>query len=324
MPTTGGTMQPFGVRAIAGKLSVRSGTEVLLTAVLCVGQLVADIVARPVDSLPHPGRTDLVESLQLIAGGSAANTAGVLAKFGVDASVAGLVGKDALGDAVLADLVALGVNVTRVLRSSDVPTSAVIVVVDSSGERSFIYRIGGNERLSNEHIADSAFDEAEWAQVGGAMKLVRLDLGSLMCRAKRAGCVTSLDTDWDASGQWLSRLDGALEHVDYLMTNEEEGSMLAGVEDPLEAGGFLLARGPRAVIIKRGRSGCTLVMGTGCVDYPTHPVDVVDTTCAGDSFAAGFICGISRGPGIEGAVRLANAAGALISSPPQFFFAYAS
>ena len=58
-------------------------------SILCIGQLVADVVVRPVDALPHPGRTDVVEDLQLLSGGCASNTAAVLAKLGAKVGIAG-------------------------------------------------------------------------------------------------------------------------------------------------------------------------------------------------------------------------------------------
>ena len=82
-------------------------------SILCIGQLVADIVVRPVARLPVSGRTDLVEDLQLLSGGCAANTAAVLAKLGADTRLAALIGRDGLGDAVLADLKAAGCASTR-------------------------------------------------------------------------------------------------------------------------------------------------------------------------------------------------------------------
>ena len=80
-------------------------------SILCVGQLVADIVVRPVNRLPHPGRTEPVEEVELLSGGCAANTAAVLAKLGAETRLAALVGRDTQGDAALADVAAAGVIV---------------------------------------------------------------------------------------------------------------------------------------------------------------------------------------------------------------------
>src|SRR5512135_117044 len=114
-------------------------------SIVCVGQLVADIVVRPVEALPFPGRTTPVEELELLSGGCAANTAAVLAKLGADARLVALIGRDSFGDAALADQVKAGVNVEAVTRESGVATSVAIVLVDSRGQRSFYYRAGSLE-----------------------------------------------------------------------------------------------------------------------------------------------------------------------------------
>lgn len=283
-------------------------------SILCVGQLVADIVVRPVGRWPVPGRTELVEDLQLLAGGCAANTAAVLAKLGANVRLAGMIGQDALGDAVLAELKTTGMCLEAVARKAGVPTSAAIVLVSDDGERSFFYRNGGNELLANSHVADSSLKAASLVHVGGALKLLSLDLAELMSRAKSFGCTTSLDTDWDVHDNWMERLAGALPRIDYLMTNEEEAARLTGKEVPGGAARDLLARGPQAVVIKRGRQGAMLATRSGITEFPAYRVEVQDTTCAGDSFAAGFLLGVSRGWPLDESLTLANATGALCTT----------
>ena len=227
-------------------------------SVLCIGQLVADIIVRPVNGLPHPGRTDLVQDLQVSSGGGAANTAAVLAKLGMQVRLAALIGEDFLGDAALADLKQAGLALDAVVRSSAVATSAVIVLISSAGERSFLYRGGGNEQLANSHLPDAVLKSAGIIHVGGALKMLGLDLEQLFIRAKSFGAITSLDTDWDPNGFWMKRLREALPKTDYLFTNQEEASMLSGKEDPREAARELLAHGAQVVIVKRGEHGAML------------------------------------------------------------------
>jgi sugar/nucleoside kinase (ribokinase family) len=283
-------------------------------SILCVGQLVADVVLRPVEKLPYPGRTEPVEDLDLVSGGCAANTAAVLAKLGVETRLVALIGKDAFGDAALADQRRAGVKVDAVIREAEWPTSAAIVLVDGAGQRSFFYRAGGCENLANRHVADDVLRACRVVHVGGAMKMLNLDLAELMGRAKSFGCVTSLDTDWDIYGNWMRKLEGALPHIDYLITNEEEAVMLAGQVDPRDAARALLACGPKAVAVKRGELGAMLATPSGLSDFAAYRVDVRDTTCAGDAFAAGLLLGVSLGRPIEESVRLANAAGALCTT----------
>jgi len=282
--------------------------------ILCVGQLVADIVVRPVEKLPYPGRTEPVEELDLLSGGCAANTAAVLAKLGVETRLAALIGLDSFGDAALADQRKAGVNVDAVRREAEWPTSVAIVLVDRAGQRSFYYRAGGCEKLANHHVADDILKAARVVHVGGAMKMLNLDLAELMGRAKSFGCVTSLDTDWDIYGNWMRKLEGALPKIDYLITNEEEAAMLAGKEDPRKAARALLTYGPKAVAVKRGERGAMLATKEGVSDFAAYRVNVLDTTCAGDAFAAGFLLGVSLSRPLEESVRLGNAAGALCTT----------
>jgi len=277
-------------------------------AILCVGQYVADIVVRPVGGLPAPGTAAPVEEVELLSGGCAANTAAVLAKLGADARLAALIGRDALGDAALQKA---GVDVEAVTRDAGAPTSAAIVLVDAAGGRSFFYRSGGNELLANRHVADATIRAAAIVHVGGGLKLIHLDLAELMRRAKSFGAVTSLDTDWDIFANWLARLRDALPMIDYLMTNEEEATLLTGKDDPGEAARDLLARGAKAVVIKRGEHGALLATESGVSEFPAYRVEVRDTTCAGDAFAGGFLFGVSQSMALDESVRLGNAAGAL-------------
>jgi sugar/nucleoside kinase (ribokinase family) len=200
------------------------------------------------------------------------------------------------------------------VRSSADPTSAVIVLISSDGQRSFLYRNGGNEKLSNSHVPDAVLKSASIIHVGGALKMLHLDLEELFFRAKSFGAITSLDTDWDPHGFWMKRLREALPKTDYLITNQEEAAMLAGKEDPRAAARELLAGGAQVVIVKRGEHGSMLFSRATEIDLPAYRVEVRDTTCAGDSFVAGFLFGLSRGSPLAEAMRLGNAAGALCTT----------
>ena len=92
--------------------------------VVCLGILVADVIARPVDALPEAGTLALVESISLRGGGCALNTSSALARMGLRAAALGKVGADAFGDFVLSLLAERGVADGGILRDPAVPTSA--------------------------------------------------------------------------------------------------------------------------------------------------------------------------------------------------------
>jgi sugar/nucleoside kinase (ribokinase family) len=279
-----------------------------------VGQIVADLVVRPVDRLPVPGRLDLVQDIELVSGGCASNTACVLAKLGAPVKIWGLVGADALADTVLAIIAGNGVDVSCVERSEKLPTSAVLVLVDSRGQRSFLYRPGCNEAFRGGTVMDEALRGCGIVHIGGAMKLLELDLAGLLQRARGVGALTSLDTDWDPAGNWLGHLGPSLPFLDLLLTNEEEGEQLTGQRGAGAIGARLLQMGPKAVVVKQGERGATLVAESGARHFPAIAVEVVDTTCAGDAFVAGFLFGVKEGFSVERCMTLANAAGGLCTT----------
>ena len=204
-------------------------------SILCVGQFVADVVVRPVDSLPLPGRTEVVKDLQILAGGCAANTAAVLAKLGAEVRLAALIGQDVLGDAALADVKRTGLCLDAVVRDPADPTSAVIVLISGTGERSFIYRNGGNEKFSNRHLPDAVLKSANIIHVGGALKMLAWIWASFLRGPNPSGRSRPWTRTGTPTGLWMKRLREALPNIDYLFTNQEEAAMLAGKEDPREA-----------------------------------------------------------------------------------------
>ncbi len=102
--------------------------------------------------------------------------------------------------------------------------------------------------------------------------------------------------------------------LDYFLTNQEEAAMLTGEIDFRKSAADLLTRGPKAVIIKRGECGSLLATCDGMTEVPAYRVSVFDTTCAGDSFVAGFLYGVHNGLPLDESARLGNAAGALCTT----------
>ena len=266
---------------------------------------------RPVDALPEPGTLALVEDLTLVPGGCACNVAAVLGKLGASVSMAGLVGDDAIGASIVAQVERYGVDVGQVRRSKEIVTSAVIVVIPSHGRQSFLYKNGGTEVYDISRVPIETFGDFGFVHIGGAMKLRSLNLARVLSEAQHNGCITSLDTDWDPTGRWMDILAPALPHLDILITNDQEGAPLTGETDPAAIGRKLLQMGPKTVIVKLGGEGSLLVASDRAEHFPPYKVDVIDTTCAGDSFIAGLLYGLSGGKTIEQSMRLGNACGAL-------------
>lgn len=283
--------------------------------IICLGIMVADVIGRPVHTLPDPGRLVLVDEMSLHTGGCAINAATALARLGMPVEVIGKVGQDPFGDFLLHELEKRGIGSRGVSRDPEIGTSATMVMVDPDGERRFVHYIGANARLTLDDIDFEMIEEASILHVAGALVLPGIDgepTAELLRRAKSAGVITFLDTVWDDTGRWMELLGPALPHVDYFVPSLAEAQALTGLQDPEEVARALLDHGVGTVGLKMGAEGCLMMTGDGDVlRVPAFEVEAVDATGAGDAFAAGFIAGVWQGWTLERAARLANAVGAL-------------
>jgi sugar/nucleoside kinase (ribokinase family) len=277
-----------------------------VTDVVCLGILVADAIARPVDEVPPRGALELVDEISLHGGGCALNTASALVRLGLDARVVGKVGADPFGDFILQLLDERGVDRRGVLQDSAVSTSATVVLVDSAGERTFLHLPGANGRLRREELDEDALFSGRALHVAGALVMPELDgspTAGILEEAKARGLTTSLDTVWDATGRW-----------ERLLPSLAEGSAISREPEPESVAAWLRKRGVGTVAIKLGAEGCFVASEEfeGFVAAPA--VDAIDGTGSGDAFAAGLLYGHLAGWPLERAAALANAAGALAAT----------
>jgi sugar/nucleoside kinase (ribokinase family) len=281
--------------------------------VLCAGIVVADAIASPVDEPPEKGALALVESVQLATGGCALSTASALARLGVPAALCGCVGDDLLGEVLVREARARGLD-TRAVRVCDELTSASVVLDASDGERSFLHNPGASAELRPDDIERALADPApRWLHIGGALVLPGLDgqpLAPVLEAARERGVTTSLDPVYDATGRW-DRVHPSLAHLDVICPNLVEARGITGQREPEACARRLRERGVRQVAIKLGRDGAFALDDDTAEHVPPFRVEPKDETGAGDAFAGGLIYGLLRGWPLGRAVRLANAVGAL-------------
>ena len=270
-------------------MSVPLGTETL--DVVVVGDVMVDVLAAM--SGPLARGSDTPSAVTTAGGGSAANVAVWLAAQGVPTSYVGRVGDDALGRESVAALTDCGVT-AWVSTEPDLTTGTCIVLVEPGGERSMLPDAGANATLTAADLPQRAFRPGGHLHLSGYTLLNpgSRDAGlAALSMAAAADMTVSVDPSSAAplaelgAARFLSMTRG----VDLLLANRDEAAVLAGTSDPHLAA-QQLGDTYREVVVKLGADGAMWQQGFIGASAPAERgVEVVDTTGAGDAFAAGFL-----------------------------------
>jgi sugar/nucleoside kinase (ribokinase family) len=292
-------------------------------AVLCAGIAVADVIVHPIHQPLPVGQVQLVDEIQLRAGGCALSTATALRALGVDVGLSAAIGEDAFGDFLLQTAEDRGID-RGGLRRLPYPTSASVVAVDHAGERTFLHVPGCNDQLDRSHVEASLHDDLRWFHLAGLLVTGRLDgepAAELLHAARRSGARTSADVVWDARGGW-ERMQPCLEHLDLFSPNADEALALSGRSTVSEAATWLHDHGVRVVAITCGERGARVSDGDAAWYVAPFDVFARDGTGAGDAYAAGLIYGFLAGWSLPRTAAFASVLGGLattvVGAPTDF------
>ena len=284
--------------------------------VACVGILVADIIANPIDAMPEKGKLSLISSTSLHSGGNAMTAAVNLRKMGLRSSVVGKVGADAFGSFLEEILKKEGVDTRSLAKDQNTQTSTSVVLSYGDGERSFLHCMGANGTFSISDVDWQVIEEAEIVFVTGTFIMDTFDgqqTAEFLKQCKKMGKITALDVCWDSRGRWGDVLWPAMLYIDLFMPSIDEAREIAQAADCSAMADAFFRQGVKKVVIKCGSDGCFLKEGPQMQEYylPVCPgVKAVDTTGAGDSFCSGFLAAYRKGKSFLDCGRFANAAGA--------------
>jgi len=283
--------------------------------VLCVGQLAADILVRPVDRVDFGVDTKRVDGIDIKNGGDCLNVALGLRKLGASVGFAGLIGDDQLGEYLHGVITAAGIDARGLHRTKEARTCSCLVLINSRGDRTFFYYGGANDLFSLSDLDMAQLDRTSVVHVGGTYLLPKFDgegAAKLFSEAQARGKLTSMDVTWDTTGRWLAVIEPCFPHLSFFMPSIREAEQIAGTDVPEDVAGFFQAKGVRTAVIKLGEKGCYVKHGTEPGFYSgAWQTDVVDTTGAGDSFVAGFLTGVLKGWDMEGCAAFACAVAAM-------------
>lgn len=280
----------------------------------CAGILVSDTFCGPMQELPREGQLLAVGDMPTHAGGCAANVAIDLAKQGVTVDVAGCLGQDSSARVLLASLEEYGIGTSRIVYSSELPTSKTVILLVAGQDRRYIHSFGANAAFTVGHIDRSWVQSLNIFYLGGLFIMPAFDPHELLDLLKfchENGVITVVDVVIPQNKAITADLGPLLKAIDYFLPNDDEAQYMTGFSDPFDQLRAFNQLGANTVVITRGRKGAILGKGqeywqSGIYDIPNP----VDPTGCGDAFAAGLVYGIAKGWDLGASIRYASALGA--------------
>ncbi|CAB4841217.1 MAG: hypothetical protein F2533_00715 [Actinobacteria bacterium] len=276
--------------------------------VLCIGDVMLDVVTK-IDVMPSEINygSDTPSTISTHGGGAAANVASWLTRTSASATIVGHVGNDAAGSALASEFDALGVLHNNLVVDTG-HSGVVVVIVDPTGERTMFPDNGANSGL---HIGDlPALQGFDAVYISGYSPLDPLSLPgikAMITKIREANLPIYFDPA-SVGGMKevpISEVKSWLQLMDVLLLNEEEAIYLTG-EGDIEKSLDLLLKDCHTVVIKRGSHGAIgKSRGQSAQSVPAFATEVVDTTGAGDAFAAGFISQFAENKDLNRALLVA-------------------
>jgi ribokinase len=256
--------------------------------ILCIGDLALDVISQLKEPINYGN--DTASRISSHPGGQAANVATWITRTHSKAQLVARVGNDPVGFALISDLDKYGVEHMNLMHSGR-PTGVVVILVDSNGERTMFPDNGANADLEVSDLPP--LDDVDGVYVSGYALLdfrSREAVLSMITKIKAAGKPIYFDPTTTGAMKIVSR-DEVLSWVklmDGILLNSEEALYLGDAKDVETAEKNLTAYTP-LVVIKLGSRGAMAVYKDTIAKVSAVTTNVVDTTGAGDSFAAGFI-----------------------------------
>jgi ribokinase len=265
--------------------------------ILVFGSINIDVLV-PVSRLPAAGETVLGGDYALLPGGKGANQALAARRAGADIAMVGAVGTDGFASLALENLQREGVDLALVQRAER-PTGCALIIVGEAGENLIAVASGANHAAVAETVSDARLgpDILLLCQ----MEVPAAENWALIRRARAAGARIVLNLAPAAPVD-----EAALGAIDLLVANRGEAASL-GIP-PAE----LARRLRHGLVVTKGGDGATAyLLDGGRLEVPALPIEPVDTTGAGDTFAGVLAAGLDQGLALEPALRRASAAAGL-------------
>ena len=286
------------------------------TDFIIVGASIIDVLVRPVNAQVFETGSFPVDQIIMRTGGDAVNEAAVLTSLNSSVRLISKIGEDFAGSYILEYCRKHHIDSSFIVCDPDIDTGVNIVLVDASGERSFLTSSSGSLRkLTLDDISDEGLRNGRFLCFASIFVSPHFDdaaLSALFRRAKEHGMIICADMTKRKNQEQLFEWRRSFSYIDYIFPNYEEASLLTGLTDWDEIADAFLSCGVKHVIIKAGSQGCFIKTLTDRYWISAYPkARCVDTTGAGDTFTACFLYALNSGKSLKECGKFANAGASL-------------
>ncbi|QZA89809.1 carbohydrate kinase family protein [Salinarchaeum sp. IM2453] len=271
-----------------------------MVQVLVAGHINWDVTME-VDRLPQADDEATIQDQYGTGGGSAANVAVGLVSLDIQTGLIGSVGTDQHGDRLKSELDAKGVDTAGVVAAKG-PTSTKYLLVSDDGDVAVLGNDGVNESFTADSVPQEYLNTADHLHITSLHPEIASELAEI---AVDANMTLSIDPGRRGPDRAFTR---PLELSQLVFVSELEAQRL--FDTPPD----IAATADQTIIVTKGERGASLHTGTETITHPGYDIDPVDTSGAGDAFAAGFLSQWLTGATNEQAMQYGNACGAIASS----------
>lgn len=287
--------------------------------VTVIGPALIDVLAAPFSMEAMERDSRYLDQIRMSFGGDALNESAVLTRLGKKVQLISKVGADEAGRSVLDYLHKNGIDTDSVQVEEGLETAVNIALIAEDGSRKFLMNPHSSLRkLALEDVMPVLSRVLADPQGAGIVSFASMFISplftvekmkELFAAVKAVGRTLVVDVTRAKNGETLEDLKELLPYIDVFVPNDEEIASLTGVQDPAENVRILVEAGVKTAVVKIGSDGC--LVGTREKTVHVHAVPdaaCVDTTGAGDTFAAGLIAGLCSGWSLPECAKLGCAA----------------
>ena len=238
----------------------------------------------------------------MIAGGSASNTVNAMAALGASTAFIGKIGNDEIGEFFRQN--AIGNGVHPIFLPSKLMSGNCIALITPDGERTFATYLGAAANLKPENITPDMFSSYDYFHIEGYIVQNHELIEKAVRLAKEAGMIVSLDlASFNVVNENKEFLTDLVEkYVDIIFANEDESFAYTNL--PPEESVAALAQQCQIAVVKVGKGGSFVQQGEERYHVPAISTQCVDSTGAGDYYAAGFLYGLAQGADLQTCARI--------------------